>query len=252
MNITLLGHHDIASLYALDRVIALLPEHRYSVLLSGELDGESAGAASLTSLAEADAALCGQFLAGAIRGPVATQLTATPPAVALSSPNSSQGLRVLEDLQPDLIISIRYRRILREDAIAIPRLGVINLHSGILPDYRGVMATFWAMLAGEKEIGTTLHRIVDSGIDTGPVIGIRRRATRPESSYLSNVLGLYTEGCDMIVDTVREVTEDRELPDQPQHTKGQYFGSPDQSDVRRFEARGLVLFDGREASEVCN
>jgi methionyl-tRNA formyltransferase len=249
VNITLLGHPDIASLYALDRVIGLLPEHDYSVLLSGKLQTGSAGASSLAALARADAELCERFLSGAVRGPVAAELSARPVAT-LGQPNSPQGCQALRDLDPDLIISIRYRRILREEAIAIPGKGVINLHSGILPDYRGVMATFWAMLAGEKEIGTTLHRIVDSGIDTGPILGIYRRAARPERSYLANVLGLYAGGCDMIAAAVDSLVAGHALPAEEQSAEGRYFGTPETNDVQRFEASDLSLFDGSEAAEI--
>jgi len=249
MNIVLLGHHDIASLYALDRVIGLLPEHDYSVFLSGEAQSIPVEDTLLARLARADAELCERFLRGEIREPVAAQL-AESPLPALSSPNSPQGLCVLEEQRPDLIISIRYRRILREEAIAIPRLGVINLHSGILPDYRGVMATFWAMLAGEKEIGTTLHWIVDSGIDTGPVIGIRRKATRPDNSYLANVLGLYVEGCGMVADAVRDIADGRSPGGRPQVPGGQYFAAPGEPDVERFEAAGLTMIDGNEDAEI--
>ena len=49
-----------------------------------------------------------------------------------------------------------YRRILKAAAIQIPRHGVLNLHSGLLPAYKGLMATFWATLNGEEEIGCTL------------------------------------------------------------------------------------------------
>ena len=207
MKILLLGHHDIASLYALDRLMRLLPEHEYQVFLSRDDKPTPADESALARLARADADLCGRFLQGEIGGPVAAQLAASPPSLA--KPNSAEGLRALEGTHPDLVISIRYRRILREDAIAIPRQGVINLHSGILPDYRGVMATFWAMLAREKEIGATLHWIVDSGIDTGPVIGICRKPARTDASYLSNVLGLYFDGCSMIADAVRAIASDQ-------------------------------------------
>jgi len=249
LNITLLGHHDIASLYALDRLITLMPEYDYSILLSGELQQVSAGARRLDELARFDAELCSRFLDGAIRGPVAPQLTAPPPAM-LTKPNSSSGRRVLRELQPDLIISVRYRRILHEAAIAIPRHGVINLHSGVLPDYRGVMATFWAMLAGEKEIGTTLHWIVDSGIDTGPILEICRRPTRPDSSYLVNVLGLYADGCNMIARAVRTVAAGQEPAVERQTAKGSYFHTPAADDVRRFEGHGMSLFDGTEEPEL--
>jgi len=249
MNITLLGHQDIASLYALDRLISLMPEHDYSVFLSGEMQTDSAGDRRLDELARFDAELCGRLLVGAIRGPVAPQLTAPTPA-ALSNPNSPQGQRMLRESRPDLIISIRYRRILRDEAIAIPADGVINLHSGVLPDYRGVMATFWAMLAGEREIGSTLHWIVDSGIDTGPIIEVRRRATRPESSYLVNALGLYADGCNMIAQAVSAIAAGRKPAIQGQTAKGRYFRTPDAEAVRRFEGNGLTLFDGREEAEI--
>lgn len=248
MHILLLGHRDIASLYALNRVIALQPEHDYSVRLSRDAESNGACESALARLARADADLCERFLHGELGGPIAADLAASPPS--LDSPNSSRGLRVIEKLRPDLIISVRYRRILRDAAIAIPKVGVINLHSGILPDYRGVMATFWAMLAGEKEIGTTLHWIVDSGIDTGPVIDIHRKDTRPDRSYLANVLGLYAEGCDMIAAAVRDIGEDHKPCGRLQSPGGQYFAAPGARDVERFDALGLALFDGSEHADI--
>ncbi len=249
MKILLLGHHDIASLYALDRVIHLLPEHDFSVLLSRDAKSTIQDDTPLGQLARIDAELCDRFLRGQIRGAVSPQLAASPVA-PLSSPNSPEGLQTLEEQQAELIVSIRYRRILKEQAIAIPTRGVINLHSGILPDYRGVMATFWAMLAGEKEIGATLHWIVDSGIDTGPVIGIRRKPACPERSYLANVLGLYTDGCDMIAEAVRAIAEERGPGGCPQPSGGRYYSAPDVRDVERFLDAGLVLTDGTEDAEI--
>lgn len=249
MKILLLGHHDIASLYALDRVIRLLPEHDCSVMLSRDAAPALQDDTPLGALARTDAELCDRFLSGRIRG-TASPLLAASPAASLNNPNSAQGLRALEDQQAELIISIRYRRILKEEAIAIPAKGVINLHSGILPDYRGVMATFWAMMAAEKEIGATLHWIVDSGIDTGPVIAVCRKPTRPDRSYLANVLGLYTDGCRMIREAVRDIAEDHKPGRRPQPSGGQYFSAPGARDVERFETLGLKLIDGNEASEI--
>ena len=114
------------------------------------------------------------------------------------------------------------------------------------------MATFWAMLQGEPEIGTTLHRIVDAGIDTGPVIEINRRAARPKSSYLTNVIGLYADGCDAIVRAVHALDVSGVVNGEPQIAAGQYFRTPDRAAVRRYESRGLTLFDGREGSELAS
>jgi methionyl-tRNA formyltransferase len=244
--ITLLGHFDIASLYALERVMRSMPEHDYSVFLTGDLESHGDTDPRLAELARVDGQLCEQFIAGGLAGAVRDDFV-TP--TNLTRPNSPEGLGTLAALEPDLVISVRYRRILQPDFIQVARHGVINLHSGILPDYRGVMATFWAMLAGEKEIGTTLHRIVDGGIDTGPVLEINRRTMRPDSSYLANVIGLYADGCDAIVRATRTIAANGNLAGEPQTAGGRYFRSPDSDALDRYEDRGLYLFDGRESLE---
>lgn len=249
MNILLLGHHDVASLYALDRLIALLPDHSHRVLLSSGLQAGQSPDPDLAALDTADADLCQRFLRGELIGPVAEELS-DPDDAAFNRPNSPQGLRLLSALQPDVVVSVRYRQILHDAAIAVPRHGVLNLHSGILPEYRGVMATFWAMLNGETQIGTTLHRIVDSGIDTGPIIGISRRATRPELSYLANVLGLYADGCDMTAQAVRAIDHGRPLRASNQTEKGHYYAAPGAADVSRFIRQRLRLCGAGDAAEM--
>ena len=72
--------------------------------------------------------------------------------------NSSEIIEDLSALSPDLIVSIRYGGILKDRVISIPPKGVINLHSGILPKYKGVMATFWALKLMNLKLG--LHYIL--------------------------------------------------------------------------------------------
>jgi methionyl-tRNA formyltransferase len=241
MNIVLLGHRDIASLFALNRLITLCPEHGYTAFHSGPLKSEQPVPDALLKLAKIDAKLCGQYLA---EFEVAAALRS---ARELPAPNSPEGLQLLTDCDPDLIVSIRYRRILRDDAIAVPRHGILNLHSGILPDYRGVMATFWAMLNNEPEIGATLHRIVDSGVDTGPVIGISRVKTQLQESYLANVLSLYIEGCTMLANSLKAVSRGKIQRDAPPPTRpGRYYSTPDDAAIKRFLAKNLSLVRGNE------
>lgn len=241
MRIVLLGHPDIASLYAMNRLTQLLPEHQFSVFDSGTAAHDRSPTGALAGLADADEALCTRFFAE----------FETHPALAnrrpLPQPNTASGLAMLRELAPELVVSIRYRRILREDVIAIPEHGVLNLHSGILPDYRGVMATFWAMLQGATEIGCTLHRIVDSGIDTGPVLGIHRQAVRPGASYLDNVLSLYPAGCRMIAQAIEQIR----CGNPPTHVTqvpgtGEYFSSPDEAAIDEFLRKGLQLSGGEK------
>ena len=245
MNIVLLGHQDIASLYALNRLMHLRPEHRYTAFTSGVHASTNKVPGSLRELAKVDAELCAKYLSNSQVGEV---LRVAP---ELAAPNSSKGLTALRRCDPDLIVSIRYRRILRDDAIGVPRHGVLNLHSGILPQYRGVMATFWAMLNDEMEIGTTLHRIVDSGIDTGPVIGISRPATNRGQSYLGNVLGLYRDGCSMLARAIGDLERGKPLAESRQTAgPGQYFSTPDEAAIQVFEAKSLKIMTGKELEAI--
>ena len=80
--------------------------------------------------------------------------------------------------QPDLVLVMAYGHILRADFINTPRLGTLNLHTSILPAYRGASPIQTALAAGEKEIGVTLMRIVPQ-LDAGPVADVERVPVDP-------------------------------------------------------------------------
>lgn len=123
---------------------------------------------------------------------------------------------------------------------------MINLHSGLLPDYKGVMATFWAMLNEEHFIGTTLHYIQDYSIDTGAVIGSTRLRVNRHKSYLWHVLKLYTDGCKLVVDTVRLIERKGSVDATSQSDGGHYYSFPTDADLAAFTQTGLKLFDEEE------
>lgn len=78
-------------------------------------------------------------------------------------------LAELRGLAPVLGISVSYSRILWPELLDLFPHGVVNLHNGKLPAYRGANVLQWAIINGETETAATLHRM-DGGIDTGPVI----------------------------------------------------------------------------------
>lgn len=75
----------------------------------------------------------------------------------------------------DLGVSLAGSHIFSAEEIAAARCGIVNLHLAPLPQYRGRYSAGHALRNGETEFGVTLHYI-DEGIDTGPVIAIRRFA----------------------------------------------------------------------------
>ncbi|MEE9543249.1 MAG: methionyl-tRNA formyltransferase [Thermodesulfobacteriota bacterium] len=75
----------------------------------------------------------------------------------------------LQVLNPDVIVVVAYGRILPEYLLSIPRFGCINVHSSLLPAYRGAAPINWAIINNEEKTGVTTM-VMDAGLDTGPVL----------------------------------------------------------------------------------
>lgn len=144
---------------------------------------------------------------------------------------------------PDLVLSIRYGTILKEKVISLPELGILNLHSGKLPDYRGVMATFWALLNDEQSLDTTLHYIDDPGIDSGPIVSTTSLDVVPGNSYLWHVLELYKEGCQLLAEAVAKLSAERELPAITQSGEGNYYSFPSAQHIEEFQGKGKTFYE---------
>ncbi|TWX58644.1 formyl transferase [Colwellia hornerae] len=163
--------------------------------------------------------------------------------------NSPEMINDLKALAPELIVSIRFGGILKEAVINIPTKGIINLHSGILPKYKGVMATFWAMKNNDDKIGTTLHTIDDGSIDTGQIIKTSTVLVNREKSYLWHVLELYKQGAIDILAAIETLENDELLCSQPQEKSDSYFTFPSENECLDFERSGFKITDEQEYIE---
>ncbi len=85
--------------------------------------------------------------------------------------------------RPDLGLIMAYGHILRADFIATPRMGTLNLHTSLLPKYRGASPIQTAVASGETETGVSLMRIVRE-LDAGPVADVERVAIGPLDTAL--------------------------------------------------------------------
>jgi methionyl-tRNA formyltransferase len=94
---------------------------------------------------------------------------------------ASASLAQLRYLNPDLIVVAAYGQILPKDLLNLPRYGCLNLHTSLLPKYRGAAPIHSAIAAGEKESGVTIMWM-DEGLDTGDIlmqqaVALRRHET---------------------------------------------------------------------------
>ncbi len=78
-------------------------------------------------------------------------------------------LQRLKEQAADFFIVVAYGHLLREEVLAMPRLGCINVHASLLPRFRGPAPIQWAVIQGEKVTGVTTM-LMDRGLDTGDIL----------------------------------------------------------------------------------
>ena len=83
--------------------------------------------------------------------------------------NTPEGVGMLRDLAPDLLVVAAYGQILSAEILAVPRVGAINVHASLLPKYRGAAPIAWAIYHGETETGVTIIRM-SVGLDAGEML----------------------------------------------------------------------------------
>lgn len=95
--------------------------------------------------------------------------------VKVRTPEFSNEIRGLE---PDLVVTAAYGRILTKAVLDIPRLGCINVHGSLLPKYRGAAPIQWALINGDSVTGITTM-FMDEGMDTGDIL-LKKELPIPE------------------------------------------------------------------------
>lgn len=95
----------------------------------------------------------------------------------------AEALAILREHRPDLAIVMAYGHILKDDFIAVPRLGTLNFHTSLLPAYRGASPIQTAVASGERITGVTLMRIVRQ-LDAGPVYDAERVPVEPTDTAI--------------------------------------------------------------------
>jgi methionyl-tRNA formyltransferase len=83
--------------------------------------------------------------------------------------NDPEVAELVQRLAPDAV-AVFGTSLIRPPLLGLGRLGMLNLHGGLSPDYRGADCTFWALFNGEPQrVGCTLH-FINAGIDTGALV----------------------------------------------------------------------------------
>ncbi|MFN7138339.1 MAG: methionyl-tRNA formyltransferase [Limisphaerales bacterium] len=114
---------------------------------------------------------------------------------------SEEFIQQLRDLGPDLIVVAAYGQILPQAILDLPRYGCLNVHTSLLPKYRGAAPIQWAIIDGDPETGVTIMKM-DAGLDTGDILTMARTPITPEDNAQILHDRLATLGADLLVKTI--------------------------------------------------
>lgn len=154
--------------------------------------------------------------------------------------NSKENRKVLEQFRPDLFVSIGGNQIFKQRLIQIPTHGTINLHTALLPKYRGLMPSFWVLKNNEKYTGVSVF-FVDEGIDSGPILVQKKVeiANRNQQELIKHTKQL---GMECIIESIEKINKGNyELIPNPAEEMT-YFSFPTRNDVDDFYKAGKRFF----------
>jgi methionyl-tRNA formyltransferase len=154
--------------------------------------------------------------------------------------NSTEFLNQLRALDLDLVISVSCPQIFGKDLLELPRLGCVNVHSALLPHYRGVLPTFWVLANGEETTGVTVHRMTP-GIDGGEILLQKRVAIAPHETLHSLMRTCKALAAEALLETIARFRSGSVEAFPNPASEGSYFSFPSRADVLRFRARGRAL-----------
>lgn len=124
-------------------------------------------------------------------------------------------VKILKDLNPDLIVVVAFGQILPKSILDIPKFGCVNVHVSLLPKYRGAAPINWVIINGEDKTGvTTMY--MDEGLDTGDMILTSEFELNDEitAGELHDIMKV--EGAKVLKETI-DLIEKGEAPRIPQN-----------------------------------
>ncbi len=152
-------------------------------------------------------------------------------------------LAALRAFDADLGVVAAYGRILTDAILAIPRLGMVNVHASLLPRWRGAAPIHRAILAGDTETGVTIMRVVRE-LDAGPMMATLREPIGPIQTTGEVERILATRGAQLLGEVVERMAEGP-LQEDPQPSTGVTYAD-------RITKADAPIFWWRPAGEIHN
>ncbi len=147
------------------------------------------------------------------------------PVLAPVSPREQPFIQKLAKLEPDLIVVAGYHLVIPKAILDIPRLGTINVHGSLLPQYRGPNPHKWVIMRGEAMTGVTVH-LMSPRLDDGDILAQRTVLIQEDDTGGSLFDKLGATGAELLVETLSQLQTGtvKRVPQDEQAAS--YFGYP--------------------------
>ncbi|UCC78862.1 MAG: hypothetical protein JSW64_11335 [Candidatus Zixiibacteriota bacterium] len=156
--------------------------------------------------------------------------------------NSRKFREYLSEKNVNLIVSIACPQILKKSILKIPSNGCINVHYGLLPEYRGMYPSFWALANGETETGVSVHYMAEK-VDAGDIIVQLNEKIKPDDSFYTLVRRLKTTiGPEALIKAVDKIKKGDTSVIKNDISRGTYYSFPTKAAMSQFRARGRKWF----------
>lgn len=131
-------------------------------------------------------------------------LTQELPVYQPTTMRDGAALELVHELAPELIVVAAYGKLLPEELLNTPTYGSINVHSSILPKYRGAAPINWAILDGERVTGVTIMYMA-AALDAGDIIRCAETEIDPDEDAQTLTERLAQLGADTLLQTVEDM-----------------------------------------------
>lgn len=144
------------------------------------------------------------------------------PCVAVGRHGSEECLAEIRHREFDILVNAGTPRILKAPMLRAPRVGIVNCHPGLLPDFRGCTCVEWAIYL-DAPVGNTVH-FMNENIDEGPIIIKEAVSLRRADTYNDVRSTVYRAGFELLGRGVRKVIDEGLRPEHlPSQEAGRYF-----------------------------
>lgn len=183
--------------------------------------------------------LCTRYVGVKLRGDSIAKLADQSglTLVPCGSVNDPEYIERVRSINPDVVASVAAPEIFKKGILSVPALGCINIHSGKLPIYRGMMPNFWQLLHGESHAVVTVHEMVER-LDAGGILGTQDWPLQASDSLDRVITGTKQDGARLMMQVLLRMKRGEATATPLDMTGKKYFSFPKPADVKAFRKRG--------------